>query len=1346
LAKSSIVWCVSSILSASACTSAPPTRESVNQAASPLSVDNEQKLKSPAPSNGEHFATALAVADDVAVFGAPNNATLTSQTGALYIFRRSGATWSYAQQIFPPDADARFLGAGVAATKDTIVVTAETAPSFSSRLYVFTRNGQTFEPVQRIAAAPGQYFGTRLLLSESEFAVNGSSLQLYEKDGELWVPGPAVAEAATDFALEGNTLITTVSFESLAHPAQGVAHVFARSGSSFSELQELSASDARAGAHFGSAVALSGNQLFVGAADDENSDTSAGSGSAYVFQKTNGLWSETAKLQASDGASGDHFGATLSLLGDMALIGAPHHGHRGRNAGQGAAYLVTRTGSAWREHSELRSSDGQNNDNFGSTLALADNLAVIGAPDDDDVSQAVGSAYVYAFHGVLGDPCGSAAGCDSGFCSDGRCCDTACEGSCNACAVAAGATEDGHCALLPAGSLGSPSCAPITCSGTSQDCAVTPCTGDAGCPTNEFCDSLAVCRPRKAQGRACEPTAGSDCKADGCRVCATGSCVDGFCCNGACSGGCQACAQAFTGAPNGTCAPVHAGTDPRNVCAADPEYPSSCGADGQCDGAGACRTSAPAGTKCSPATCTATTLTEFTCDTSGACVPSTGSGGSGVGGSSSGTGGSGGTTAGGGAGGSSGSTGGTATGAGGTMTGTGGTTSGTGGSMTGTGGTVTGTGGTVIGTGGTVAGTGGSSGSGGGGACDSHPCTHGAACFALATGYACDCPTGTFGTRCEQTFVALADGDGFTCGVGADGQLSCWGQDDLRAAEPPSDAFRAVSGGVGYACGIRTNGTLVCWGDQPTPNGMPYAVPSGTFVALSGGSQHFCAIRSDGTLACSGDDAYGKASPPTGEFSAVSAGNLHTCGLRADGTLACWGYDVFGQSDPPAGSFKAVATGAYFSCAIDAAGGLACWGKDILAYGSPPSGTFTALAAGDYFLCALATDGHVSCWNSSVVDLSPPSGVFKSITASSGHACALAADDTVACWGTPRLSPPGRAFETFAEGCGRRGDGTFGCVDDLTTGPFTAVARGANYACGLRADQTLSCFETNPGQLDNRYGQATPPNDRFLAVAAGNYFTCGLGVDQTLECWGNDGFRQSTPPSGTFLSLCASANHACAVRNDHQLVCWGDDSYRGSEPPPGDFQEVTCGALHGCALDLEGHVACWGWDRYGQTDSPAGVFSSLASGEIGSCAVRAEDGSVACWGTAPDSQELPPPGSFESVSLQPGWACALRTDRTVVCWGYEARSLPPTQSAACDGQTCSGTGTCRPRFFGADCQCPVGYAQPHGDLLACVPDGCFGYEPPCDREAACWNTLDGAVCGPCPPGYSGTGDTECVPP
>ncbi|MDI3292048.1 hypothetical protein [Polyangium sp. 15x6] len=101
-------------------------------------------------------------------------------------------------------------------------------------------------------------------------------------------------------------------------------------------------------------------------------------------------------------------------------------------------------------------------------------------------------------------------------------------------------------------------------------------------------------------------------------ACGSGFCVDNVCCEAACTGTCEACSAAHTGQPNGTCAPVLAGTDPESECPDDGA--TSCGRNGSCDGSRACALYA-VGTECAAQTCEGQTKTlPKTCDGEGACV------------------------------------------------------------------------------------------------------------------------------------------------------------------------------------------------------------------------------------------------------------------------------------------------------------------------------------------------------------------------------------------------------------------------------------------------------------------------------------------------------------------------------------------------------------------------------------------------------------------------------------------------------------------------------------------------------------------------------------------------------
>ncbi len=266
-----------------------------------------------------------------------------------------------------------------------------------------------------------------------------------------------------------------------------------------------------------------------------------------------------------------------------------------------------------------------------------------------------------------GSQCSAGPACASGFCVDGVCCNNTCSG-CNACSQTFTGQASGSCAPVTVGldpheacadetgtnqcgndgtcdGLGAchkvatnHQCASASCIGglftavsncngkgacttvTPQNCGAfqcsvtdgckTTCTSQADCGGQSYCNtSTGSCLPKVSTGGACTPSTG----------CVSGYCVDGVCCESACTGTCQACSATKTGASDGLCRPVKAGTNPDNECTA--AAPNTCGLDGTCDGVGACRFQV-LGTPCSTSSCTGqgTFTPASQCNGSGTCV------------------------------------------------------------------------------------------------------------------------------------------------------------------------------------------------------------------------------------------------------------------------------------------------------------------------------------------------------------------------------------------------------------------------------------------------------------------------------------------------------------------------------------------------------------------------------------------------------------------------------------------------------------------------------------------------------------------------------------------------------
>ena len=271
----------------------------------------------------------------------------------------AGAQWSATEQtVFSLEVYGvgDGLGHSVALDGDTVVAGAPWSGDDEGAAAVFVKSGSTWVQQAKLLAGkpdPGDHFGWSVAIS-----------------GDLVVVGALPILNAT---------------------RGGAAHVFARSGSSWSLQQVLRPSDGEPGDVFGTSVAISGDTVLVGAKHDRtNPDLTAKQGSAYAFTWNGVAWVEAAKLVSDDGLHLDYFGEAIALDGDTALIGAP-----GVDLDRGAVYWFQRSGSSWTQVQKLTSSSLEVNDRFGLSLDFTDDTALIGAPG----FVGEGSAYFFAWNG-----------------------------------------------------------------------------------------------------------------------------------------------------------------------------------------------------------------------------------------------------------------------------------------------------------------------------------------------------------------------------------------------------------------------------------------------------------------------------------------------------------------------------------------------------------------------------------------------------------------------------------------------------------------------------------------------------------------------------------------------------------------------------------------------------------------------------------------------------------------------------------------------------------------------------------------------------------------------------------
>ena len=200
-------------------------------------------------------------------------------------------------------------------------------------------------------------------------------------------------------ALSGNTAVVgAFSHQAGPNANQGAAYVFVQNGGTWSQQDELTASDGGANDHFGGSVAISGDTVVVGAFH-HNVGSNAGQGAAYVFVKSGEAWIQQAELTSSDGGAGDAFGSSVAISGGTVVVGA-YLRTIGSNAGQGATYVFVQSGTTWSQQAELTASDGEASDYFGWSVAVSGGTALVGAYNHKVGSNTnQGAAYIFAQSG-----------------------------------------------------------------------------------------------------------------------------------------------------------------------------------------------------------------------------------------------------------------------------------------------------------------------------------------------------------------------------------------------------------------------------------------------------------------------------------------------------------------------------------------------------------------------------------------------------------------------------------------------------------------------------------------------------------------------------------------------------------------------------------------------------------------------------------------------------------------------------------------------------------------------------------------------------------------------------------
>jgi len=289
--------------------------------------------------------------------------------GSVYVFTRSGTTWTQQARLTASDgATGDSLGIS-AAIDGNLAVAGAWFDDVGSNIdqgsaYVFTRASGVWTQQDKFVASDGA-------------------------GGDLFGYSVRVDD---DTAVAG-----TFRHEIDSRSRQGAAYVFTRSGSNWSQQAMLTASEGAAFDAFGFSVSVDGDTTVVGAAHHDfvgSSTCCSSQGAVYVFTRSDITWSQQAKLEASDGAINDRLGYSVAVSGATVIAGADGD-DIGANLDQGSVYVFTRSGTTWTQRANMTASDGGASDDFGHFVALAGDLAVVGAPSHHVGGISQGSAYAF---------------------------------------------------------------------------------------------------------------------------------------------------------------------------------------------------------------------------------------------------------------------------------------------------------------------------------------------------------------------------------------------------------------------------------------------------------------------------------------------------------------------------------------------------------------------------------------------------------------------------------------------------------------------------------------------------------------------------------------------------------------------------------------------------------------------------------------------------------------------------------------------------------------------------------------------------------------------------------------
>ena len=387
----------------------PALNVTIDTVAPVQSLNQLTKLMADDGASADNFGCSVSISGNTAIVGAYSADDLGNSSGAAYVFEDTGLGWTQVAELIATDGAAGdCFGRSVAVSGNTAIVGAPADSSIrhtAGSVYVFEDTGSGWTQVAKLTATDGavdDHFGYSVSISGDIVIVGtyraglSGSAYIFEDAGLGWTQVAKLTDdEGTRFeyfghsvSISGTTAIVGAYFDDLD---SGSAHIFNDTGSGWTRVAKLTAADGAVDDHFGYSVSISGNTAIVGAF--RNDEHGFNSGSAYVFEDTASGWTQVSKLTADDGTGGEYFGHSVSISGTTIMVGA--YNDDGYHTKSGSAYLFESTGSTWSQLAKVVVNEGELFDYFGSSVSINDGTVIIGMPGGDGERLNSGSAYVF---------------------------------------------------------------------------------------------------------------------------------------------------------------------------------------------------------------------------------------------------------------------------------------------------------------------------------------------------------------------------------------------------------------------------------------------------------------------------------------------------------------------------------------------------------------------------------------------------------------------------------------------------------------------------------------------------------------------------------------------------------------------------------------------------------------------------------------------------------------------------------------------------------------------------------------------------------------------------------------